>query len=149
MTGPAAFGPDVYASNRPVRGRFVAVLRGITGQRGLHLGEFRSRATPLHVIHELMSTDEEAAPGANVDRVALLGFFEVESGGVILVGDEVYAGNTLLGVVAGFNETHMPNHQNICLCTENLTDGETLGLSVEDSVRFVRPAVAGDHASTE
>lgn len=144
MSGFLVFGTDVYASNRDVRGRIVTVLRGVTDRRGLALTEVRSRAVPRHAIHELMTTDEDAAPGKSADRVALLGFFEVEAGGVILVGDEVYCGTTLLGVVAGFDETHMPNHQNICLRVESLVDGETHGLTVEDAVRFQRPSLSDD-----
>jgi len=139
MSGPAVFGPDVYASRRDLVGRIVTVLRGVTDKRGLEIGDLRSRAAPRGVIHELMTTDEDARFGATVNRVALLCFFEVEAGSVILVGDEVYSGNTLLGTVAGFNETHMPNHQNICLHVDALLDGESIGLSVEDAVRFVRP----------
>lgn len=144
MSGFLVYGTDVYASRRDLRGRIVTVLRGVTDQRGLELKEFRSRAAPAGVIHELMSTDEDATPGDRVDRVALIGFFEVEAGAVILVGDEVWSGTTLLGTVAGFDETHMPNHQNICLRTADLSDGEALGLSVEDAVRFVRPAATED-----
>lgn len=138
MSGPSVFGSDVYASRRDLQGRVVTVLRGVTDRRGLDLTELRSRATPKYVIHELMTTDEDAAPGVTVNRVALLCFFEVEAGSVMLVGDKVYSGNTLLGTVAGFNETHMPNHQNVCLHVEALQDGESMGLSVEDAVRFVR-----------
>lgn len=141
MSGPGVFGTDVYASRRDLQGRIVTVLRGVTDRRGLKLTDLRSRAAPRHVIHELMSTDEaEAVPGATVNRVALIGFFEVEAGGVMLVGDEVFSGNTLLGTIAGFDETHMPNHQNICLKVDVLVDGESIGLMVEDAIRFVRPA---------
>ena len=139
MSGPSVFGPDVYASRRDLAGRIVTVLRGVTDRRGLEIGDLRSRAAPRGVIHELMTTDEPAKFGATVNRVALLCFFEVEAGSVMLVGDDVYAGNTHLGTVAGFNETHMPNHQNICLQVTTLLDGESIGLSVEDSIRFVRP----------
>jgi hypothetical protein len=142
MSGPAVFGPDVYASRRDLTGRIVTVLRGVTDRRVLEIGDFRSRAAPRGVIHELMTTDEVVEPGAIVNRVALLCFFEVEAGSVVLVGDEVYTGNTLLGTVAGFNETHMPNHQNICLQVTTLVDGESIGLSVEDSIRFVRPGTS-------
>lgn len=139
MSGFLVFGTDVYAARRDLTGRIVTVLRGVTDKRGLELKEFRSRAAPAGVIHELMSTDEDAGPGDIVNRVALIGFFEVEAGAVMLVGDEVWSGTTLLGTVAGFDETHMPNHQNICLRTNDLRDGESLGLSVEDAIRFVRP----------
>ncbi|CAN5504310.1 hypothetical protein BH24CHL1_BH24CHL1_10320 [soil metagenome] len=138
MSGPSVFGPDVYASRRDVDGVVVAVLRGVTDQRGLYLTELRSRAVSKHAVHELMITNEQADPETTVNHVALIAFFEVENSGVLLVGDQVYWGDTLLGMVAGFNETHMPNHQNICLKAEEIRDGETLDLSVEDKIHFRR-----------
>ena len=139
MSGPAVFGPDVYASKRDVTGEVVVVLRGVTDQRGLSIEDLRSRAVPRYAIHELMSTDESGDLGTTANRVALLAFFEVTTGGVILVGDEVHIGGRRVGVVAGFNETHMPNHQNICLRVDQLIDGESLELQVGDPVVFTRP----------
>jgi hypothetical protein len=138
MSGPAAFGPHVYVAATPVQGRLVVVLRGVTERRGLRLEAHRSRATPRHEIHELMVTDEASETGTVVDRVGLIGFFEAEQGGVILVGSSVYLGETLLGTVVGFDETHMPNHINICVRVDTLTDGERLGLQPGDGVRFVK-----------
>lgn len=136
MSGPAVFGPNVYASRRDVDGMVVAVLRGVTDQRGLYLTELRSRAVSRHAVHELMITNELADLETTVNHVALIAFFEVTASGVLLVGDEVYWGETLLGTVAGFNETHMPNHQNICLKAAEIQDGETLGLALEDTIHF-------------
>lgn len=144
MSGPTVFGPNVYASRRDVHGRVVAVLRGVTTQRGLYLTELRSRAVPQHAVHELMVTDEDATLESSVNRVGLIAFFEIENSGVLLVGDTVYAGDRLLGTLAGFDETHMPNHQNICVKVETLIDGESLGLNVEDPIRFVREQIAAD-----
>lgn len=138
MSGPAVFGPDVYASRRDVHVTVVAVLRGVTEQRGLYLTDLRSRAVLQHAVHELMVTDEPADLTTTVDRVALVAFFEVENSGVILVGDQLYCGDAFLGTVAGFNETHMPNHQNICLKVDRMQDGETLGLQIDERLRFVR-----------
>lgn len=138
MSGPAVFGPNVYASRRDVHGSVVAVLRGVTDKRGLYLTELRSRAVSRHAVHELMITNEPADLQTTVNQVALIAFFEVENSGVLLVGDQVYWGGTLLGTLAGFNETHMPNHQNICLKAAEIQDGETLGLAVEDKIRFRR-----------
>lgn len=138
MSGPAVFGPNVYASRRDVDGMVVAVLRGVTDQRGLYLTELRSRAVSRHAVHELMITNELADLETTVNHVALIAFFEVTASGVLLVGDEAYWGETLLGTVAGFNETHMPNHQNICLTAAEIQDGETLGLALEDTIHFRR-----------
>lgn len=138
MSGPAVFGPDVYATRRDVDGVVVAVLRGVTDRRGLYLTELRSRAVARYAVHELMITDEPADLESTVNSVALIAFFEVANSGVLLVGDQVFWGDTLLGTVAGFNETHMPNHQNICLKAAEIQDGEMLGLAVEDTLRFRR-----------
>jgi hypothetical protein len=137
-SGPAVFGTNPYAAKRPVVGRVVAVLRGVTDRRGLYLTAFRSRAVPRGQIHELMLTDEDAQLESSVNRVALLAFFEVEAGGVLLVGDRVTCGEREVGRLAGFDETHMPNHQNICLAGSDFRDGETLGIQVGDELQFAR-----------
>jgi hypothetical protein len=113
----------------PVRGRIVAVLRGVTDHRGLFLTSYRSRAVPNGEIHELMITDESADIETTVNRVALIAFFEVTDGGVILLDDTVVIGDQVVGVVAGFDETHMPNHQNICMRGE-LRDGESFAIQL-------------------
>lgn len=137
MSGPAVFGKNPYVAKSTVSGRVVAVLRGVTDQRGLYLTAYRSRAVPTGEIHELMITDEECDVETTVNRVALIAFFEVQDGGVILLNDSVAIGGRLVGTVAGFDETHMPNHQNICLRGE-LSDGESIPIRVGDPVRIVR-----------
>ncbi len=137
MSGPEVFGSNPYAKNRSLSGEMVTVLRGVTDERGLKLEGYRSRAVRTGQVHELMSTDTAGvAPGDVVDRVALIGFFEVSRSGVLLVGARVMIGEHELGVIAGFDNTHMPNHQNICLQTENLEDGVQLGLAVGELVRI-------------
>lgn len=134
MSGPMVF-TDPYVSSSPVVGRVVAVLRGVTDRRGLALAGHRSRAVPAGVVHELMITDEDARLEGRVDRVALLAFFEVVEAGVILLDGAVRIGETQVGAVAGFDETHMPNHQNICL-RGALRDGESLKIAVGDRVEI-------------
>ena len=137
MSGPAVFGKNPYVAKSDVNGRVVAVLRGVTDQRGLFLTAFRSRAVPAGEIHELMITDEDCDVETTVNRVALIAFFEVTDGGVILLDDTVTVGDVTVGTVAGFDETHMPNHQNICLRGE-LRDGESIAIRVGDPVRIAR-----------
>lgn len=132
MSGPMVFS-NPYVAKSAVVGRVVAVLRGVTDQRGLHILEHRSRAVPRGEIHELMITDEDAGRSSTVNRVALLAFFEVTEGGVLLVGDRVTIGDADVGMLAGFDETHMPNHQNICLLGD-LRDGEARVIRVGDPV---------------
>lgn len=137
VSGPAVFGKNPYVAKSEVVGRVVAVLRGVTDQRGLYLTAFRSRAVPAGQIHELMITDESTDVETTVNRVALIAFFEVLDGGVILLDDQVTIGDRVVGSVAGFDETHMPNHQNICLRGE-LSDGESLGIAVGAPLRIAR-----------
>jgi hypothetical protein len=100
---------------------------------------------PRGQIHELMLTDEAAQLGSTVQRVALLAFFEVVQGGVALAGDNVEVRGVHQGTLCGFNDTHMPNHQNICLHSTDLSDGESRGLCLGDVVRIWRAeGVTGD-----
>lgn len=137
MSGPAVFGKNPYVAKSDVSGRVVAVLRGVTDRRGLYLTAFRSRAVPAGEIHELMITDEDCDIETTVDRVALIAFFEVRDGGVILIDDRVTIADRAIGSVAGFDETHMPNHQNICLRGER-RDGDSFAIRVGDPVRISR-----------
>jgi len=137
MSGPAVFGKNPYVAKSDVTGRVVAVLRGVTDQRGLYLTAFRSRAVPAGDIHELMITDEDCDVETTVNRVALIAFFEVLNGGVVLLDDAVTIGERVIGTVVGFDETHMPNHQNICLSGER-RDGESIEIGVGDPVRISR-----------
>lgn len=134
MSGPMVFA-NPYASSAPVVGRVVAVLRGVTEHRGLLLAGHRSRAVVAGAVHELMITDEDARLEGRVDRVALLAFFEIVEAGVILLDAAVTIADVPVGVVAGFDETHMPNHQNICL-RGDLRDGETRLIAVGDRVEI-------------
>jgi hypothetical protein len=137
MSGPLVFGTNPYADKSPVCGRIVAVLRGVSDRRGLHLEAYRSRALPRFGIHEFMITDEQVDVKSTVNRVALLAFFEVTDGGVILLQDRVRIRGIDIGTIAGFDDTHMPNHQNICLAGE-LQDGVARGLQLGAGVVISR-----------
>ena len=117
---PRLITPKVYGERRPVMGEVVTLLHITFEKRGLKLIEARSRAMPFNEIHELMITDEEAAPGGGVNRVSAIAFFEVKCGGVVVVGDEVSIGGKALGELAGFDMTHMPNHMNVLVKTRSL-----------------------------
>jgi len=73
-----------------------------------------------------MITDEEgAAPGRGVDRVRAVAFFEVKAGGLAVVGDEVTISGRGLGVLAGYDVTHMPNHMGVLVKTPSVDEPET------------------------
>lgn len=91
-----------------------------------------SRGVLANEIHELMLTEEQGAgPGKTVNRVRIIGFLEVETGGIILLGDEVFIAGNRVGEVAGFSVTHMPNHMNIVIKVEKLAKPN---LKLEDKV---------------
>ena len=125
--------PSVYGDRRPVEGETVALLHVAFEDRGLKLIETKSRAVKRYEIHELMITDEDAAPGGGANRVRAIGFFEITGSGLIVVGDEVYIEDRLLGKLAGYDLTHMPNHMNIVVKAESLDEPV---LRVGDRIRF-------------
>ena len=128
---------SVYGDRRPVTGEIVALLHITFQERGLKLIQSRSRALCKGEIHELMITDEEgAAPGGGADRVSAIAFFEVKEGGLVVVGDRVTMKRELLGTVAGYDMTHMPNHMNVLLKANSL---EPPALKVGDSLVFRKP----------
>jgi hypothetical protein len=135
---PKLITPSVYGDRRPVTGEIVALLHITFDERGLKLIQPRSRALVKDEIHELMITDEEgAAPGGDADRVSAIAFFEVKEGGLIVVGDRVTLNDDLLGVVAGYDMTHMPNHMNVLLKADSL---EPPALNVGDELIFKNPS---------
>lgn len=71
-----------------------------------------------------------------MDRIAYLGFVEIISGGVLVAGDELLIDGKVLGRIAGFDETHLPNHINIVIISDKRCDGVSLGLTLEGEVSF-------------
>jgi hypothetical protein len=144
--------PDhwVKSPKRVVIGRIVAVSGVRLWQRGTELIYPRSRAFPQGSIVELTVTDDKPAnPGDTVNSVLYLGFFEVQQGGIIVVGESVEVKGTLVGVVAGFSDIHYPNHLNLIVTgTEEYVatnllpyeDGSMvkLEMALEDEVFFGR-----------
>lgn len=143
MVDPYASGMvknDPYAKKSTVVGRVVAVLRGKMDSRNLSLITPWSRALRTGEIHELILTDEQgAAPGKTVNKVAYLAFIEIIKPGVILFKDRVkLSSGKCIGILAGFDETHMPNHQNIVILTDQLATGEEMDLNLDDLIYFTR-----------
>jgi len=129
------FKANPYARKRPCEGKLAVVLDGKIEGRKLQLIVPPSRAVLAGEIHELIVTDEaEAAPGKEVNRIAYWGFFEVTQSTVIVAGDTVWIGDRKLGTLAGFDETHMPNHLNIVVKAAERSTGVELNLQLEEKV---------------
>jgi hypothetical protein len=121
---PNLITPSVYGDRRPVIGEIVALLHITFEERNLELIPSRSRGLRRNEIHELMITDEEeVSPGGGADRVSAIAFFEVIEGGLAVVGDKVSIEGRLLGRVAGYDMTHMPNHMNVLVKADSLDAG--------------------------
>lgn len=124
-------------AKRTVRGLLVKVLVHRRDDRGMRLEPFAGRCVRAGEVHELVTTDHrDTAPGARVDRVGFLGFVEITEAGVIDRGDEVWAGDRLVGTVHGFDACHFPNHYNILIRTETPRTGPELLLEPEVPIRF-------------
>jgi hypothetical protein len=135
-----------YAARRPLLGSVVAVLRGQLDGRGLELIRQPSRVLAQGEIHELILTDEaDARPDSIVERIAYLAFFEVQAGGVALVGDRVVIGGNADFRLAGFDVTHAPNHLNLVVVGDDRLSGEERGFRLGDRVTI---GPAGDAQSS-
>jgi len=131
------FTSNPYAAKRDVTGALAVVLDGSMPDRGLTLIKPISRCIKRYDVHELILTDEAGAkPGAAVNNIAYLGFVDIEQGGVIVQGDAVFLDREKVGVLAGFDETHMPNHLNIVIKTEKMLPGTKLGAKLGMVVSF-------------
>ena len=128
-----------YAAKTNVEGRLAVILRGRNETRGLQLIPQPSRCLRKNDVHEIIICDEEdARPGSCANRIAYLGFVEITAGGVVISGDEMYCGGKLMGAVAGFDESHEPNHINIVLYNRERKTGEELSLELDSQVAFIQ-----------
>ena len=127
------------AKKRSVRGNIVVVLDLKLDNRGYKLIPSPSRVVLSQAIHELISTEEEnAKPGEEVNSVGVIGFMEFTNGGVIAAGDRVVIGEREVGSIAGFDETHAPNHLNIIIKAPRKVSGFDLGVELEEGVVISR-----------
>ena len=122
----------------PVEARIVAVLKDHREGRGLRLILPRTRAVRTHDIHEFMMTDEATAgPGADVDGVSYIAFAEIIRGGMVVEGDRVAVSGHRVGVIAGFDETHMPNHLNVVMRGPVRHTGRELKARLGDLINII------------
>jgi len=131
------FRENPYAKKKPLIGQLVVVLDGKYEERGLKLISQPSRCLLANEVHELIITDEESKqPGDIVNKIAYLGFFVVKNSGVILAGDKISINDSFIGTIAGFDETHMPNHYNIIIYSRNRISGKNFGLELDNIVKI-------------
>lgn len=129
--------PDHWqnAQKRIVTGKIVAISGLRLRERGAQLMLPRTRAFLRNDIVELTTTDEQqSGPGKDVNSILYIGFFEVETGGIVAVGDSVTVGENPLGKVAGFSDIHSPNHLNIIVICSRLFAREFMSMSADKSI---------------
>jgi len=138
------FSGNPYYAKSDIEGHLVVVLQGQLENRGLELISQISRCVLKNEIHELIATDESGVgAGSKVNRVAYLGFMEISRAGVLTVGDEVWLNHQLIGTIAGFDETHMPNHINIIISTVERRSGAESGFGLGEALSFRQARTAG------
>lgn len=126
---------DFFRAKRDIPTRVAVVLDGHLENRDLRLIQPFSRAFSEKTIIELIATDDpNAAPGTTVQRIAYLAFVELHCSGVILVGDTLEWNGKVIGSIAGYDDTHMPNHQNVIVSVPHRISGKELGLNLEDII---------------
>ncbi len=126
---------DFFHAKRDVVTRVAVVLDGHLENRNLQLIQPLSRAFYEKMIIELIATDDpNAQPGSTVQPIAYIAFVELQRSGVILVGDELEWNGKVIGTIAGYDDTHMPNHQNVIVSVAKRISGKELGLNVEDTI---------------
>ncbi len=128
------FKANPYAKKKPLKGNLVVVLDGKYDERGLQLIPQPSRCLVADEVHEIILTDEDKKPGDTVNKIAYIGFFTVKESTVIIVGDEVKINEQVIGKIAGFDETHMPNHYNIVIYGNDRISGNERSLNLNDEV---------------
>jgi hypothetical protein len=84
----------------------------------------------------LLTDEPDAAPGLKVDRIPSIGFIEFSAGGVLVEGDKLVINGKTIGKIAGFDETHVPNHMNIVLKGQERITGLAWGIKGGDEVIF-------------
>ena len=126
-----------FAKKNRVFSKLVAIMDMELKKRGLQLIPAYTRALQKNEIHELIITDEKnAGPRKKVNNVSYLGFVRIEEGGIVAIGDKVSLEGKIIGEVAGFDETHMPNHWNIVIKSSKKATGIKLNAPIEGEIIF-------------
>lgn len=127
---------DIYVERRTVLGEIVAVMNARLDNRGLLLIPQPTRAFRKHDLVELIATIETGGSDGFIQSIAYLGFVEISVGGIVQKGDAIQFGTQLIGVVQGFDATHMPNHYNLIVNVKEMQTGTELGLGLGNTITF-------------
>jgi Family of unknown function (DUF6917) len=140
---------NMFSDKSEVAGRWLAIMDHVRNDRGLFLSSFRTRCVRSGEIHEFLLCPADAERAERIDSLSYLGFGEIDSAGVIEVGDSVYLGRMFVGHVLGFDDTHAPNHYNVVIRGPRSCTGQSLGLSVGDRFSVRSPSSTHIPVATE
>ncbi|MQY05031.1 DUF6917 domain-containing protein [Actinomadura macrotermitis] len=134
--------PDPRTWARPVLDAdLVCVMHHVREDRGLTLARWNTRAVAAGQVHELLVCDADELATGSADHVRYLGFARFDAG-ILAVGDELRVGDETIGVLAGFDDAHLPDHMNVVFTSPVLKTGAERGLAPGDTVRIVPPTGA-------
>lgn len=128
--------PFERAEKLPVTGSIVVLMDIEYDDRDLELISPLSRALPAGDIHELFVTNESEPRQSGVDDCAVVGFLEIDRGGVVAVGDEVRFAGEPVGTVVGFDASHAPNHYNVVVQSDSPKSGVEMDIALGTSITF-------------
>ncbi len=130
--------PNPCFDKLPVIGSVNTILHAKNDRRALEISSYPSRAFQKHEIHELIITPEmDAGPNRTVNNVIYFCFFEMETSGVLWVGDTVKVDEIEIGTLAGYDFTHLPNHMNIIVKSDHfLKTGKEADVKLGAKISF-------------
>jgi hypothetical protein len=122
----------MFVAKKDLIGRWVAIFDRVRADRDLRVNEFQTRCVVAGNVHEFIIC-ANGSRNVAINNVGYLGFGEFLMSGVIAVGDELWlGGNRRIGRLLGFDDTHMPNHQNIIFQAEKVVTGADMGLVIDE-----------------
>ena len=122
--------PSYYGAKRAITGKIVAEVKANGG--GLRLSKNWSRSLKIGEIHEIMLTQSTLSPGDVMKDFTAVAFFEVSQSGHSVIGDKLYLDGVEVGVLAGYEMNHMPNHMNIVF----MSNGGSQSFKLNSDIRI-------------
>ena len=128
---------DSIIAKQDLIGRLVTIHGTIRRNRGLKLIIQKTRAIKKGEIHELILTNNIVDNDRIINDAAIIGFVEFLTSGLLKAEDKLFIRNKEIGTIIGFDETHMPNHQNILIYSKIFKPGLDLELHCGNVVYFI------------
>jgi hypothetical protein len=118
------------AESAPAEVELVMVLGHSRPEREMVREPLATRCVIAGEVHELVAVDPVTLRDGRYHGASYIGFGTFTRSAVIHVGEPLLLDGVALGVVGGFDGTHLPNHLNILIETDRPAHGRDLGLVV-------------------